>query len=132
MKLDIYVNYNGNCEEAFGFYQEHLGATLLSKMTHGEVKNPNIPPGYDAKIVHAQLNLGGTVLRGADIPGAEPMRSAYLSLELDSDAEADRVYALLTDGGQVFMKMQETFFASRFAMLRDKFGTSWMLLHSRR
>jgi PhnB protein len=131
MKLDVYVNYKGNCEEAFRFYEQHLGATLLSKMTHGEHKSPNIPPDFQSKILHAQLNLGGTILMGADIPGAEPMRSAYLSLELESDAEADRVYALLTEGGEVFMKMQETFFASRFAMLRDRFGTSWMLLHSR-
>jgi PhnB protein len=131
MKLDIYVNYPGHCEEAFRFYQEHLGATLLAKMTHEEHKSPNIPPEFESKILHAQLKIGDTVLMGADVPGAEPMRSAYLSLELESDAEADRVYALLTDGGQVFMKMQETFFASRFAMLRDKFGTSWMLLHSR-
>ena len=131
MKLDIYLNYPGTCEEAFRFYQEHLGATLVSKMTHGEQKNPNIQPGFELKILHAQLKIGNTVLMGADIPGAEPMRSAYLSLELDSDGEADRVYALLSDGGQVFMKMQETFFASRFAMLRDRFGTAWMLLHSR-
>ncbi len=77
------------------------------------------------------MEIGGTVLMGADIPGAEPMRSAYLTLTVDSDEEADRVYALLSDGGQIFMKMEETFFASRFAMLRDKFGTSWMLLHQR-
>jgi PhnB protein len=57
------------------------------------------------------------------------MRSAYLSLTLGSDAEADRIYGLLSDGGQLCMPMQATFFASRFAMLRDKFGTSWMLLH---
>ena len=57
------------------------------------------------------------------------MRSAYLSLTLDSDEESDRVFGLLSDGGQIFMPMQDTFFASRFAMLRDKFGTSWMLLH---
>jgi PhnB protein len=68
---------------------------------------------------------------GADIPGAEPMRSAYLTLGLDSAEEAERVYALLSEGGQIFMKMEETFFASRFAMLRDRFGTSWMLLHER-
>ena len=65
---------------------------------------------------------------GADIPGAEPMRSAYLTLTVDSDEEAERLYALLGEGGQVFMKMEKTFFASRFAMLRDRFGTSWMLL----
>jgi PhnB protein len=69
------------------------------------------------------------VLMGADIPNSEPMRSAYLALTLPSEAEAERVYALLTDGGEIFMKMEKTPFANRFAMLRDKFGTSWLLLH---
>jgi PhnB protein len=59
------------------------------------------------------------------------MRSAYLTLRVDTDEEAERLYALLSDGGQIFMKMEETFFASRFAMVRDRFGTSWMLLHER-
>ncbi|MEX1181706.1 MAG: hypothetical protein WEF86_00620 [Gemmatimonadota bacterium] len=70
---------------------------------------------------------------GADIPPErfQPMRSAYLSLLLDSDEEAERIYALLSDGGELFMPMEETFFAQRFAMLRDRFGTSWMLLHER-
>jgi PhnB protein len=68
---------------------------------------------------------------GADIPGAEPMRSAYVTLTLETAEEAERAYDLLADGGEVFMKMEETFFASRFAMLRDRFGTSWMLLHER-
>jgi PhnB protein len=66
---------------------------------------------------------------GADIPNADPMRSAYLSLTVDSEEEADRIYGLLTDGGEIFMKMEKMPFANRFAMLRDKFGTSWMLLH---
>jgi PhnB protein len=57
------------------------------------------------------------------------MRSAYLTLRLDSEAEAERVYALLIEGGEIFMKMEQTPFANRFAMLRDRFGTSWMLLH---
>jgi PhnB protein len=80
------------------------------------------------------MDLGGTELLGADIPPDrfKPIRSAYLSLTLDSVEEAERVYALLSDGGEVFMPMEETFFATRFAMLRDKFGTSWMLLHPKR
>jgi PhnB protein len=57
------------------------------------------------------------------------MRSAYLSLTVDTEADAERIYGLLTDGGEIFMKMEKTFFANRFAMLRDRFGTSWMLLH---
>ena len=80
-------------------------------------------------ILHARIDIGGSVLMGADIPNSEPMRSAYLSLTLDSEAEAERLYALLIDGGEVFMKMAQTPFANRFAMLRDRFGTSWMLLH---
>ena len=129
MKLDVYVNYRGNCEEAFRFYQQHLGATIVAIVRHGEVPNPNIPPDWKDKVLHAHMELGGTVLMGADIPHAEPMRSAYLSLTLDREEDAERTYKVLTDGGEIFMKMEQTHFANRFAMLRDKFGISWMLLH---
>ena len=132
MKLDIYLNYNGNCEEAFHFYERHLGAKITSIARHGEQPQPgNVPPEWNGKILHARIELGGAVVMGADIPGAEPMRSAYLSLSVESDKEAERIYALLSSKGQIFMKMEETFFASRFAMLRDRFGTSWMLLRER-
>ena len=131
MKLDIYINYPGTCREAFSFYEQHLGGKVIATMTHGEAQESGVPPEWSEKVLHARLELGGTVVRGADIPNAEPMRSTYLTLRLDSATEAERVYALLGDGGQIFMKMEETFFASRFAMLRDRFGTSWMLLHER-
>jgi PhnB protein len=70
---------------------------------------------------------------GADVPPErfQPMRSAYLSLVVGSIEEAERIYAVLSDGGEIFMRMEETFFAFRFGMLRDKFGTSWMILHER-
>lgn len=129
MKLDIYLNYRGNCEEAFAFYQQHLGAKLTGLVRHGEQPNPNIPADWADKVLHARLEVGGTVLMGADVPRSEPMRSAYLSLSLDTEQEAERVYALLSEGGEIFMKMEKTPFANRFAMLRDRFGTSWMLLH---
>ena len=129
MQLDIYVNYRGTCEEAFRFYAQHLGGTIIGKVRHGEQPNQNIPAYWKEKILHARIEIGGSVLMGADIPNSEPMRSAYLSLTLDSEAESERVYALLIDGGEIFMKMAKTPFANRFAMLRDKFGTSWMLLH---
>ena len=132
MKLDVYLNYNGNCEQAFRFYEQHVGGKITMMMRHGEQPDQaNVPVDRKQAILHARVEIGNTVLMGADIPGAEPMRSAYLTLSVDSDEEAERIYALLSDGGQIFMKMEETFFASRFAQLRDKFGTSWMLLHER-
>ena len=130
MKLDIYLNYAGNCQQAFRFYAQHLGGRITMLMTHGQGPNAaTLPAAQQSAILHARLELGDTVLMGADIPNSEPMRSAYLTLRVDSEKEAERLYALLADGGQVFMAMEKTFFANRFAMLRDRFGTSWMLLH---
>ena len=129
MRLDVYVNYRGNCEEAFRFYEAHLGGRMAGLLRHGEQPNPNIPPDWSEKVLHARIEIGTTVLMGADIPHAEPMRSAYLTLSPDREADADRIYALLAEGGEVFMKLESTPFANRFAMLRDRFGTSWMLLH---
>jgi PhnB protein len=130
MRLDVYLNYAGSCEQAFRFYERELGGRITSLMRHGELPGGGSDAPPDS-VLHARIEIGGAVLMGADVPGAEPMRSAYLTLSLDSDEEAERVYAVLSDGGQIFMKMEETFFASRFAMLRDRFGTSWMLLRQR-
>ena len=129
MRLDVYVNYRGVCEEAFRFYEQHLGGNITGVVRHGDMPNPNIAPDWANKIMHARIEIGGTVLMGADVPTADPMRSAYLSLSVDSEEDAERIYALLVDGGEIFMKMEQTPFANRFAMLRDRFGTSWMLLH---
>ena len=134
MQLNTYLNYGGNCEQAFRFYEEHLGGKVTMLMRHGEQPNASsVASEWKNAVLHARMTLGGTELFGADIPPDrfQPMRSAYLSLSVDSVEEAERVYALLTDGGQIFMKMEVTFFASRFAMLRDRFGTSWMILGPR-
>lgn len=130
MRLDIYLNFPGHCEQAFRFYEQHLGGRITAITRHSEQPvRGNVPAGWENAILHARMEIAGTVLMGADIPGAEPMRSAYLTLSLDTDEEAERVYAVLSDEGEVFMKMETTFFASRFAMLRDRFGANWMLLH---
>jgi PhnB protein len=130
VKLDVYLNYRGNCKDAFRFYEQHLGGKITLMMTHGEGPNAaNVPADFKNAVLHARMEIGRTVLMGSDIPKSEPMRSAYLALTVDSPEEAERLYALLADGGQIFMKMEKTFFANRFAMLRDRFGTSWMLLH---
>ena len=132
MKLYTYLNYGGNCRQAFEFYVEHLGGKITEITTHGEMpQGTNPPPNWKDAVLHARMTLGETVLLGADVPPDrfEPMRSAYLTLIVDSNDEAERIYDLLKEGGQIFMPMEETFFAQRFAMLRDRFGTSWMLLH---
>jgi len=132
MTMHTYVNFAGTCAEAFRFYEKHLGGTIGMMMTHGEApgQSRNLPEMKDA-VLHARISIGGTQLMGADIPNAEPMRSAYLSLHVDSDAEAERTFSALSDGGQIFMPIQETFFATRFGQLRDRFGINWMILHER-
>jgi PhnB protein len=135
MKVLTYLNYGGNCRQAFEFYQQHLGGKITMITTHGEQPDASkVPPDWKNAVLHARIDIGGTTILGADIPPDrfQPMRSAYLSLMTDTADEADRAYALLTDGGQIFMPMAETFFAKRFAMLRDRFGTSWMILHESR
>ena len=135
MRLNTYLNFAGNCAEALAFYEKNLDAKILSKMTFGEMPDPkNIPPGADANgVLHARFELGGAMVMASDGPPGkvEPMRSAYLSLGVDTSDEAERVYKVLSDGGEVFMPIQETFFAQRFAMLRDKFKISWMIIHER-
>jgi PhnB protein len=132
MTLTTYVNFPGTCAEAFRYYEQHLGGRIAMMMTHDQSPQPsNANPEWKDAVLHARLALGNTVLLGADIPGAEPMRSAYLTLDVDSDSEAERIYAALGDGGRVLMAMTETFFASRFGQVRDRFGLNWMILHQR-
>jgi len=132
MKMLTYVNFAGTCAEAFRFYEQHLGGTIGMMMTHGQAPDQSaVKPEWKDAVLHARLSVGGTELMGADIPGAQPMRSAYLSLNVESDAEAERIFSALADGGEVFMPMQETFFATRFGQLRDRFGINWMIIRER-
>jgi len=132
MRLTTYVNFAGTCAEAFRYYEQHLGGKITVTMTHGESPQPSqLGPEWKNAILHASIELGGTTLLGADIPNAEPMRSAYLTLAVDSDAEAERIFTVLSDGGRALMPMIETFFATRFGQVRDRFGVNWMILRQR-
>jgi PhnB protein len=135
MKLNTYINFNGNLEEACRYYEQHLGAKLLFAMHWNQMPGPDAakytPPGFSDKVLHATIALADTTIMAADVPTAEPMRSAYLTLAVDSNEEAERIYNALAEGGEVFMKMGETFFAHRFGQLRDKFGINWMIIHDK-
>ncbi len=134
MKLRTYLNYGGNCEEAFRFYEKHLGAKIGMMMSFDQMPpQPGSATPPMKGILHASITLGDINVMASDVPDGrfQPMRSAYLSLSVDSDSEAERIYNVLSESGEVFMPMGETFFATRFAQLRDKFGTLWMILHEK-
>jgi PhnB protein len=136
MKVNTYLNFHGNCEEAMNFYEKHLGAKIIAKSRFSDMSSmgapENLPPGLNRDgIMHARFTLGDTVVMASDGPKAEPMRSAYLCLSVDSNEEAERIYKALTEGGEVFMPMGEMFFAHRFGQLRDKFGINWMVIHEK-
>lgn len=138
MKVNTYLNFPGTCADAMSFYEKHLGAKVLRKGTYADMAGiggpQNLPPGTKPEhIIHARFSLGDTVVMASDGPPerVEPMRSAYLTLSVDSNEEAERIYNALSDGGQVFMALGETFFAHRFGQLRDRFGVNWMVIHEK-
>lgn len=132
MKANIYINFPGTCAEALHYYEKELGAKIGLMMTHAQSPEPNqLRPGWKDKVLHARIAIAGTELMAADIPNAEPMRSAYLTLLVESDPEAERIFSALADGGRELMPMRETFFATRFGQVRDRFGINWMILHER-
>lgn len=134
MNVRTYLNYGGNCAEAFRFYEEHLGAKFGMIMTYDQMPGQSdIATQMKGKVLHASIALGDTELMASDVPPDrfQPMRSAYVCLSVESDTEAEHIYKILTDGGEVYMPMQETFFATKFGQFRDKFGTSWMVIHEK-
>jgi len=131
MKLQTFLNYGGNCEQAMRFYEQHLGGRLTMQMSRAEQPDQSVTwPGWENSVQYATMDLGETQLMASDVPPDrfQPMRSVYLSLTVDSPEEAERVWAVLADGGKILMPLSETFFATRFGQLRDQFGTSWMIL----
>lgn len=132
MRCRTYVNFDGRCAEAFRYYEQHLGGTISFLTTHAQSPEASrLPPDWQHAVLHARVRIGDTEIMGADIPNAQPMRSAYLTLNVDDDAEAERIHAVLAEGGKVLMAMAETFFASRFGQVQDRFGINWMILHER-
>jgi PhnB protein len=131
MKLYAQLNFGGNCEEAFRFYEKHLGGKIEMMMNQGQTPGATADAGK--AIVHARMHIGDTVLIGNDVPASvfQRIRSVYLYLSVDSSEEAERVHALLAEGGEIYMPLEQTFYANRFSMLRDRFGVSWSIIHER-
>ncbi len=134
MKLYTHLNFGGNCEEAFRFYEKHLGGTITMMMKQDQLPaQVKAPPGPVTAVIHARMNVAGVELIGNDVPAEhfKPVRSSYLYLAVDSDEAAERIYGILMEGGEAGIPMAPSFFAPRFAQLRDRFGTLWTIIHER-
>jgi PhnB protein len=131
MQLNPYLTFDGRCEDAFKFYAKVLGGEIVAMIRHeGTPAETHVPAEWRKKIMHARLIVDGEVLMGSDAPpdrsdGA--MKGFSVTLSINRPAEADRVFAALADNGTVRMPIQETFWAQRFGMLTDQFGTPWMI-----
>lgn len=141
MDLNTYLFFDGQCEEAFRFYEQVLGGKLAGLMRYADV--PSGPPAFRGcnRIIHVSLRVGDRVLMGSDTPpsGLAPMPSGHqpegyntpqgfrANVTADTPAEAERIYRALAEDGTIAMPIAETFFARRFGMLNDKFGTPWMI-----
>lgn len=130
MQLNPHLSFNGQCDAAFKFYEKVLGGKILMRMTYGDspMAAQTAPDAKD-RIMHVRLKAGDMVLMGADAPPQfyEPMKGMVVTLGVDTPAEAERVFNALAENGTVRMPIQETFWAQRFGMLVDQFGTPWMV-----
>jgi PhnB protein len=128
-----YLFFNGNCEQAIEFYRQALGAEVEMMMRFKESPEPHqpgmVPPGFENKIMHASFRIGGTTLMASDGCSDEKVNfnGFSLSLSVPDEADADRVFAALAEGGEVRMPLSKTFWSPRFGMVADRFGVGWMI-----
>ena len=133
MQVQPYLFFNGRCEEAIAFYKKAIGAEAMILMRNRESPEPHrpgmLPPGSDDKIMHTSLRIGATTVMASDgrCEGQPDFRGFALSLDAANDAEADRLFAALAEGGQVQMPLAKTFWSPRFGMVTDRFGVLWMV-----
>ena len=130
MQLHPYLSFDGQCEAAFRFYEECLGGKIVFMMSYGDSPmGEETPPEWRGKIMHATFTLGEHVLAGADAaPGTYRKPQGFsVALGIGEAADADRIFAALAAKGSVQMPLQETFWALRFGVLTDQFGTPWVI-----
>ena len=130
MEVSAYLSFKGDCEEAFKFYEEELGAQhgLLFRYADSPMADV-VPEGWDSKIMHGSVKIGGKLLEGADVPPEkyEKPQGFSLSLNVPTPDEAEKVFEKLRDGGRVLYPMEKTFWSERFGMIIDRFGIPWMI-----
>jgi PhnB protein len=130
MQLNPYLTFGGQCEAAFKFYEKVLGGKIEAMHSHaGSPMENQVPPEWRSKIMHARLNVGGNLLMGSDAPPDryEQMKGFTVTLGTNDPNEAERIFKALSKKGTVQMPIQKTFWAARFGMLVDQFGTPWMI-----
>lgn len=130
MLINTYLNFDGQCEEAFKFYEEVLGGQIIAMINAGSTPMAeHAPPDRLHKIIHAQLRVGDSVLMGSDAPPEhrQTPQGFSVSISVDVPAEAERIFAAFAEGGTVGMALQKTFWAEKFGMVTDCFGTPWMI-----
>ena len=131
MRINIYLRFNGNCEEAFKFYAQLCGGTIEMLQRYEDMPQPDqAPPAMLKQVLHARLKLGDQVIMGSDAPpGRYQVPDGFsVSLSIDVIADAERIFKALSEKGSVQMPLAESFFAKRFGMATDRFGTPWMVL----
>lgn len=130
MQLNPYLIFNGQCAAAFKFYEQVLDGKIAMMMTHGDSPMAEqAPPESRDKIIHARMVVGDKVLMGSDCPDGhyQTPQGFSVTLGIEEPAEAERVFKALSEKGTVQMPIQETFWALRFGMLVDQYGTPWMI-----
>ena len=132
MQINTYLNFPGTCKEAFEFYAKVLKGKIDFMMTHGEVPPSAGMPDmgdWNSKILHARLSVGSNVLMASDVPSDrfQPARSFSVNIQIDDPAEAERIFTALAEDGRTIMPFQQTFWAHRFGMCFDRYGTPWMI-----
>ncbi len=130
MQIHTYVFFKGQCEEAFRFYEQNLGAKVEAMVPYADSPMvDDISPAWRSKIMHARLNLGDQVLMGSDPPPEryQKPQGFFVSLDVDPPSEAERIFHVLAKDGQVVMPIQRTFWAERFGMAIDRFDIPWMV-----
>ena len=134
MQVQPYLFFDGRCEEAIEFYKKALGAKVEMLMRFKDSPEPAQPgmhpPGSDNKVMHASLRIGETTVMASDghCQGKPSFQGFSLSITAANDSEAERLFTALGNGGQVQMPLTKTFFSSRFGMVADRFGVSWMVI----